>query len=638
MKIRPAQVLRDVVFLFSILPVLGGCTSAPIVTPASPPSVLPPGRVAPTPPPRAYRSSTPDTVTIAVVGINDFHGHLISKERKLPDGRVIKSGGAPALTTMLRILRDEMEGNVLLVDAGDEWQGTIESNQVKGSIVVDYFHRIGMNVATLGNHEFDFGIQTLKENLKSAMYPYVSSNIFDKKTGKRLDSTTGFSNLYPSQMMNLGGIKIGVIGAATQETPRATRYDVVKYYDFRNPQKLIEQESQALRKQGAGAVLLTTHAGSRCEKREDLQDWRLWTADVEQGTCLADSEINEYFARLKPGSLDGAILGHTHQVIHHWIQGVPAVEDEAFNQFFNILYLTFDKSTGQVIPQETRIEGLIPICSEFFEGTDHCDTRRLPDGYSPGLRPANFHGQKVTPDPDVEAWLQPILQSTEKYRKEVVATAAAPIAHPPFSESMFGNLVANILRDKGKADFSLVNERGIRNPLEAGPITADALYRALPFDNLLNVIRIKGRDVKTLYRIATSGAHQIWSFAGLRIKIIPIDRPAPKTDLNGDGKLDVWETNRILEITREDGTPIQDNQEYSVATFDYLVSGGDNMAWFMSRIPKKKIETTEAGYTRELVIEYLRQEKVVNTPEKPLIDPKKPRLILASPEEGPKLP
>lgn len=628
MNLRPLSYFRKCALISVFMAVWAGCASKPATSSSFSTPALPQGRAVPTPPPAALMSKDPKRVTIAVVGINDFHGHVIPKERKLPDGRIIQSGGSPVLTAMLKILREETKGNLLLVDAGDEWQGTLESNQVTGSIVLDYYRRIGMSVGTLGNHEFDFGIETLKNQVKNAAYPYVSANIFEKKTGKRIGHSNGFENLYPSRLFTVGGIKIGVVGAATQETPRTTRYDVVKPYDFRNPKPYVEEESASLRRQGANAVLLTTHAGTRCEKSEELNDWRVWTRDTPQGKCNPDAEVNDYFHKLKPGTVDGAILGHTHQIVHHWINGIPSIEDEAFNQFFNILYLTFDRATGKLLPSETRIEGLIPVCAEFFENVDHCDARRLPDGYSPGLRPAYFHGKKVVPDPDTLEWLRPIVKSTEHYRKEVIATAAAPILHPPYTESMFGNLVSDVLKERGHTDFALVNERGIRTSLEAGPITADALYRALPFDNLLNIVTLKGKDVKLLFRISTSGGHQIWSSAGLRIKIIPFEKPAPKTDLNGNGKLENWETNRVVEITKLDGTPIDDEKEYTVATFDYLVSGGDNMAWFMSRVPKSKIKPSEAGYCRELVADYLRKKKVINTPEEPLLDPKRPRLIL----------
>lgn len=585
------------------------------------------------PPQKAYQDPSSDRVTIAVVGINDFHGHVMPKERKLFDGRVIQSGGAPALSAILKILRDEMKGNVLLVDAGDEWQGTLESNQVAGSIVLDYFNRIGMNVAAIGNHEFDFGLDNLKKRAIEARYPYVASNIFEKKTGARVGPKTGWKNVFPSQVFEVGGIKIGVIGVSTQETPSTTRYDVVAPYEFRDPSRILEQESKQLRAQGASAVLMTSHAGTRCESTEDLKSWKLWTSTMPQGKCFADQEMSRVFSKLKKGSLDGAVLGHTHQIVHHWVEGIPSIEDEAFNQYVNILYLTFERSTRKLLQQETRIEGLIPICTQTFEDLHHCDTRRLPDGFSPGLKTAQFHGKPIIPDADVTEWLKPILASTEKYRKDVLAVAELPVLHNTAGESMFGNLVADVFIRKSKADFALVNARGIRNPLDAGPITADALYRALPFDNFLNVIRLSGKDLKLLLRISTSGAHDYSQTAGLRMKVIPLDRDASRTDLNGDGKLEVWETNRLIDVTRIDGRPIEDSKIYTVATYDFLVNGGDDLSWFMKRVRKDQVDRSLGVFSRDIVADYLKTEfqakgKKINTREEPLLNPLEPRVIL----------
>lgn len=612
-----------------LFPILLGIFTSCAQRPVQPTPSVPLGRVAPTPPPQAYQSQDPSRITIAVVGINDFHGHVIPKERKLPDGRVIKSGGAPVLTSMLKILRDEMKGQILVVDAGDEWQGTIESNQVQGSIVMDYFNRIGIDSATLGNHEFDFGMDNLYKRVKSAKFPYLAANVFEKKSGSRVGPRNGWDNVYPSKVFTVAGMKIGVIGVSTQETPATTRYDVVKPYEFRNPVKYIEDESAALRKAGAAAVIVTSHAGSQCENKENLRDWRIWREGDAQGQCGEDEEMNRVYSKVKKGAVDAAVLGHTHTVVHHWIHGVPAIEDEAFNQYFNILYFTFDRASGRLIPSETRIEGLIPICDIFFENTYHCDARRLPDGLSPATRAATFHGKSIVADADVSKWLVPILESTEKYRKEVLATTELTLFHDNTRESAFGNLVADILRSIAGADFALVNAKGIRATIDAGPITTDSLYRSLPFDNNLQTVRLKGKDVKLMFQIATSGPHGFASNSGLRLKLIPIGEEAPKVDLNGDGKLEQWETKRILEMTLADGSPIDDNKVYTLATFDFILNGGDDMSWFMKRVAKRDIKLISPTFCRELVTDYLREKKVINTREHPLIDPLKPRIILA---------
>ncbi len=578
-------------------------------------------------PSSAFQSTDPNHFTVAFVGMNDFHGSLLPRERKLAttaSGKagelIVKSGGAPALASMISILRDEMQVRLLIIDAGDEWQGTLESNLVKGSTVVDFFNRLGVNAAAVGNHEFDFNIENMRERFKEARYPYVASNIFQKKNGERPE----WKNVYPSKILEVGGVKVGVIGYSTVHTPGTTRYEFVKHLEFRDPVKIVNEEAVKLRAQGAQAVFVTAHAGTFCD-RKGIYDWQMLSEKDVQGKCEED-EISQLAAGMKPHLLDGIIAGHTHQVIHHWLFGIPTVQDEAYNQHFNVIYLTFDRRTGKVVSDLTKIEGLIPICSETFEGLHHCDVRRLAPGEAPSLVQATFHGKKVIPDPKIEKWLKPIQASTEKYRIEVIATSELPLTHYRDREGAFGNLVADALRERGHTDFSLVNSGGIRTSLDAGPITLDGIFRALPFDNLLNVVRLKGSDVKLMYRIATAGSHGIVGFSGLKIKLIPYDRDVPKEDLNGDGKYESWEVNRIMEIKTAEGKELKEDQYYTIATFDFLVNGGDDLVWFMQRVPEKNISRKYSDYCRDLVSAYLKKAKVINTPEHPLVDPSNPRV------------
>lgn len=577
------------------------------------------------PPESAWRSSSPGEDTVMIVGINDFHGSLLSKERKLPDGQVVWSGGASALAGMIKILKEESEGRLLIVDAGDEWQGTIESNQVKGASVVEFFNRIGVSAAAVGNHEFDFGVPNMSARFLQAKYPYVSGNIFEKKSGKRVN----WKNMVPSKVFEVGGYKIGIAGFSTVQTPSTTRYEYVKHLEFKDPASVLGSEVAELRASGAQAVLVTAHAGTICEEKFGLREWRLLDRSSVQGNCDPEHEIPQFLKGMPKGSVDGVIAGHTHQVIHHFLNGVPVVQGEAYNQYFNVVYLVFDRASRRLIPEKTRIEGLIPICSEVFEGTDHCDVRRLNGKSSPALVQAVFHGKPVSPDPLVEEWLRPIREGTEKFRREVLATSELPLTHFRDREGAFGNLLADVLRKKGNADFSLVNSGGIRTSLDAGEITYDGLFRALPFDNLLNVVELKGSDVKLLYRIATSGAHGVIGVSGLELTLIPFDQEAPKEDLNGNGRLESWETRRLIRIRKADGEEIEDQRTYRIATFDFLVNGGDDLGWFFSKVPSRAIRRDKTGYCRDLVTEYLKREKKINTREHPLLDPDHPRIKFA---------
>jgi 5'-nucleotidase len=511
-----------------------------------------------------------------------------------------------------------------IVDAGDEWQGTLESNLSQGATVVEFYNRLGVSVAAIGNHEFDFGIANMSKQFAKAKYGYVASNIYRKKSDKR----PAWDNFTPSKMIEVAGYHIGVVGFSTQQTPTTTRYENVADLEFRDPLKPVSEEAKAIRSQGANLVLLTAHAGTVCEDKSDLKAWKIWTESTQTSKCDDEQEIYKLATDLKPGLIDGIVSGHTHQIIHHFFNHIPVVQDEAFNQFFNIIYFTFDKSTKKVIPGLTRIEGLVPICLDTFEGMVHCDVRRLPAGVSPALVRAKFHGKVVQNDPAILAWLGPIRESTEKYRNEVVAYAELPLNHFRDKESPFSNLMADVLREKGHTDFALVNSGGIRTSLDAGPITYDGIFRALPFDNLLNVVKMTGLQVKMMYRLSISGTHGYPGISGARITMLGMAQDAPRDDLNHDGKVERWETNRLIKVETSDGKPILDQKIYSVATYDFLVTGGDDMSFIMDQIPKNRIFHPKSGYTRDIATQYMQLRKTINTRANPLVDPKKPRFIV----------
>jgi 2',3'-cyclic-nucleotide 2'-phosphodiesterase (5'-nucleotidase family) len=310
------------------------------------------------------------------------------------------------------------------------------------------------------------------------------------------------------------------------------------------------------------------------------------------------------------------------------------VQAEAYNQYFNIIYYTFDRKTRRLIPELTRIEGVVPICSEVFENLNHCDVKRLKTGEAPKRVAARFHGVEVTPDTEIEAWIKPIRDGTEKYRNQILGETKLPLSHFRDRESPFANLIADVLREAGHADFALVNSGGVRTSLDAGPITYDGLFRALPFDNILRVVRLPGKDVKLLYEIAASGSHGIIGVSGLQLDLLSFQLKGLRRDLNGDGKIEGWEISRLLGIRTQDGRMLDEKKLYTLATFDYLLSGGDDLAWFMGRVPSRAVSRRYSGFCRDLVSEHLRRVKVINTPEHPLVDPKSPRIRFLSDSHG----
>ena len=162
---------------------------------------------------------------LMVVGINDTHGALLS----IPPPKWVESvttsdiGGADWFAGWLNAIRADSRskgGEVVVLDAGDEFQGTLISNEFRGKSVTDVYNAIGVTASAIGNHEFDFGIPVLIERVAQAKYAFLAANIFVKGTHDRPAWAK------PSVLIDQGGIKIGIIGLATKETPLTTNPEI----------------------------------------------------------------------------------------------------------------------------------------------------------------------------------------------------------------------------------------------------------------------------------------------------------------------------------------------------------------------------------------------------------------------------
>jgi len=131
--------------------------------------------------------------------------------------------------------------------------------------------------------------------------------------------------------------------------------------------------------------------------------------------------------------------------------------------------------------------------------------------------------------------------------------------------------------------------------------------------------------------------YSLRGISGLILKVIDLHYPAPKNDLNRDGKISPWETNRMLDIRLANGSRIRNHHMYKLVTIDYLVQGGEHFKWVMSKIPQKRIILDIGIGIRDTVSEYLSQSGPVNTVAKPLVNPNLPRLTVVIPKNRKKL-
>ncbi len=592
----------------------------------------------------------PELETIVILGTNDIHGALapiVTKTREEPGVNPVEveRGGAAILAAHVKTLREEFGDRLILLDAGDEFQGSIESNQEEGAPMVRLFNQLGFHAAAVGNHEFDFGpigpegstgdkLGALKQRMKEAKYPYLSANMIEKATGK----TPTWDNLFTRTILKAGRLKVGVLGLSTLSTPVTTRPDNITSLAFTNLKAATEREAQALRQAGADLVVVTAHVGMKCYPGKGPQHSAFRKENDPQGPCEEGEEATELLQSLKPGTVDAFVSGHTHQVVHHWVNGVPVIQAGTRNLYFNLIYLTVDTHSKKFLREWTRIEGPVPICPKVFENQHDCNgDRPAPKNGRGDLVTPSFHGRKIRPDSETENLLQPIFDATALEKKRIVGQAAREIRHIRESESPLGNLVADALRHQAGTDIALMNPGGIRANWDQGDITYEELFRVLPFDNFVSVLEVTGKELKQILRSAFSGPRGMFPVSGLTLKIIELSSGAPSEDLDGNHKIDPWEMNRLIEVRLEDGRKVEDSKRYTLAMNDFMASGGDDLGWAIKQVPESRVKKIAGPILRDVVETYLKTKNTWNTESDPLLDPLHPRVAqVKAPVKGKK--
>ncbi len=539
--------------------------------------------------PAAPRVS-PEAVHVIVVGTTDVHGwfngHSASQQRL---GEPVHYGGLALLASYLDALRAESNGRVVVVDSGDLFQGTMESNYFEGEPVIRGYNALGYSAVAVGNHEFDYGpvgpagvaknpgddsLGALKRNVNIANFPFLSANMKEKATGM----TPSWAK--PSTLIALNGVKIGIIGLSTPDTPNVTMAANVTSLAFGDPVEATIREAASLRRQGADAVIVVAHMGGRCNDMNDVHD---------VASCVTDQEAMNLINALPPGTIDGYFGGHTHAQMRQIIHGVPVLQALAFSREFSALDLYIDPAAHKVMPAKTVLRPHTMICSMVYAGTDQCDPlQAMPEAK---MIQRTFDGALIQPDAKVAAVLQPFLDQVAAKRNEKIgARAAARFTRSNSRESALGDLLSDTLREWANSDAAFVNSGGIRMPLPEGELVYSDIYEVSPFDNYPTVVEMTGQEIIDALNLTTGGDRAVLQVGGLRYTF----------DFALDADKPVVQRHRVTSVTFADGRPVDPKATYHVAMPDFLAGGGDGLQPVMSHIAKEKIVTDYSHPLRDV--------------------------------------
>ena len=524
--------------------------------------------------------SASGTLTLSIVGTNDVHGYVFETR-----GR----GGLEILGGYLRNLRAARAadgGAVLLLDAGDTYQGGIESDMSEGSLVIDAYNALGYTAAAIGNHDFEFGTAespdpggvpgdprgALKARARQARFPMLAANLVEATTGRLVD----WPNVSPSVLIDVAGVQVGIIGVMTMDALQSTLAANVIGLRMAPIADAIREQAGALRARGADVVIVTAHAGGRCTR---------FDAPDDLSSCDRGSEIFEAARQMPVGLVDAIVAGHTHAGLAHEVNGIAIVEAMSLGQYFARVDLTIDVRTHRRVasrpfaPQE--------LCAEVVPGTGSCspDTERASSG---GRVVATYEGRPVVRDAEVRQAMAPVMDQVRAQRSVPLGPVLeTSLDRAGDTESPLGNLFVDAIRDAFPGADAAVNNNGrggLRADLDPGPLTYGALYDVFPFDNRLVELSLRGEDLRRVFedqvREGTRGGLGI---SGLRVR----------ARCTG-GVLSV-------DLTRASGATVRPDETLRVVTTDQLASRG-----IFGIFPSPESVRHEAPIAREAVERWMR--------------------------------
>lgn len=387
---------------------------------------------------------------IQIIHTDDIHGHL-DYDTVGSGSSAFAQGGMAALAGQVAALRQRAPGRTLLLDGGDAWQGTFISNVNKGQAVTRAMSLMRYDAMTVGNHDFDWGQDTLAQRAKEASFPFLATNVVETATGKLP------SYLKPYIVKDLGIAKVGIIGVTNPESNTIVKATSVAGLRF-GPATDVRKYVDELRPQ-VDILVVVAHIGSR-----DATD----------------------LARAVPG-IDVLVASHDHAPLQTArVEGATTIVDAgAYTQYVGHLEIVVD-----------------PV------------THKMKDALRAGELTAVATSKTVKADPEVAAIVDAERAEADKYTSRVVGTLKSDLDGSSRDENAIGDMITDAFVEYGrqqgwKTDVAFYNAAGIRASLKAGPVTYGQLYQVLPFGNAIVNVDLTGAQLEEVLEDAAGRAGRV---------------------------------------------------------------------------------------------------------------------------------
>lgn len=457
---------------------------------------------------------------LTILHTNDFHARFepISKydsgcsAEDNTEGKCF--GGSARLVTAVKDARARSD-NSILVDGGDQFQGTLFYTYYKGMMAAEFMNKLGYDAMTVGNHEFDDGPEVLAGFMDAVSFPVLMSNA-DVSGEPQLAG-----KLAKSTIIEQNGEKLGLIGLTPQDTDELASPG--KNVIFTDPADAVAGEIAKLKEMGINKFIVLSHSGFEVDKRV--------AAAVPEIDVIVGGHSNTFLSNTSDRA-EGpypTMVGTT-----------AIVSAYAYGKFLGEMNITFDDA------------GVI---------TEAIGEPLIMDG-------------NVAEDAASVARIAELAKPLEEIRQKIVANSAASIEGDRkicrAQECEMGNLVADAMlervRDQG-ISIAIQNSGGVRASIDAGEVTMGEVLTVLPFQNTLSTFQIKGSDVVAALENGVSqheeGAGRFPQVAGLKFAF-DISKPAGERVSN-------------VMVVAADGSAsaIGLDEVYGAVSNNYVRGGGD---------------------------------------------------------------
>jgi 5'-nucleotidase/UDP-sugar diphosphatase len=473
--------------------------------------------------------------TLTVLHTNDVHGRIdefdgqgnTCDEEEAAAGECF--GGVARRMTMVNQVRSESP-NVVLLDAGDQFQGTLFYTQYKGGAAQEMMNALGYDAMAVGNHEFDDGPGTLGSFIRGVNFPVLSANIDDSAEPELAGA------IQPYTIVDVNGEQVGVIGYTTEDAAilSSPGPNVV----FNNIEENVQAAVDELTAQGVNKIVAVSHAG-----------------------FARDRQVAQQVT-----GLDVIVAGHTHTYLSN--------EDEDAEGPYPVVVDGPDGNPVLLVSDFTRAQYLGRLDATF-------DENGVVTAYEGG---PILLDNSVEKDAGIQARVEALAAPVTELMNLPVGTASVDLdgerSSCRFGECTMGNLITDAMLWSTATEgtqIALTNGGGIRASIPAGEVSLGDVLTVLPFGNLISTFEVSGAELVEALENGVSragnpeneGTGRFAQVSGLRYSWNP-NQPAGARIVS-------------VEVLNEDGSysPIDMNATYKVASNDFVRNGGDDYQSFV---------------------------------------------------------